>query len=52
MEKRADVVATAIRFGATVYDLKELELCYAPYSSAKDPVNIAAAAENIPRAGG
>jgi NADPH-dependent 2,4-dienoyl-CoA reductase/sulfur reductase-like enzyme/peroxiredoxin family protein/rhodanese-related sulfurtransferase/TusA-related sulfurtransferase len=49
VEKRVDVVATAIRFGATVYDLKELELCYAPpYSSAKDPVNIAGfAAENI-----
>ncbi|NLT97215.1 MAG: FAD-dependent oxidoreductase [Christensenellaceae bacterium] len=49
VEKRVDVVATAIRFGATVYDLEELELCYAPpYSSAKDPVNIAGyAAENI-----
>ena len=49
VEKRVDVVATAIKFGATVYDLEELELCYAPpYSSAKDPVNIAGfAAENI-----
>ena len=49
VEKRVDVAATAIRFGATVYDLEELELCYAPpYSSAKDPVNIAGfAAENI-----
>ena len=42
VEKRVDVVATAIKFGATVYDLEELELCYAPpYSSAKDPVNMA-----------
>jgi NADPH-dependent 2,4-dienoyl-CoA reductase/sulfur reductase-like enzyme/peroxiredoxin family protein/rhodanese-related sulfurtransferase/TusA-related sulfurtransferase len=49
VEKRVDVVATAIRFGATVYDLEELELCYAPpYSSAKDPVNMAGySAENI-----
>lgn len=49
VEKRIDVIATAIRFGATVYDLEETELCYAPpYSSAKDPVNIAAfSAENI-----
>lgn len=42
VEKRIDVIATAIRFGATVDDLKELELSYAPpYSSAKDPVNMA-----------
>ena len=42
VDKRIDVVATAIRFGATIYDLKELELAYAPpYSSAKDPVNMA-----------
>jgi NADPH-dependent 2,4-dienoyl-CoA reductase/sulfur reductase-like enzyme/peroxiredoxin family protein/rhodanese-related sulfurtransferase/TusA-related sulfurtransferase len=49
VDKRIDVIATAIRFGATVYDLEETELCYAPpYSSAKDPVNIAAySAENI-----
>jgi len=49
VEKRVDVVATAIKFGATVYDLEELELCYAPpYSSAKDPVNMAGfSAENI-----
>ncbi len=41
VEKRIDVIATAIRLGATVYDLEELELCYAPpYSSAKDPVNM------------
>ncbi|MEX1308419.1 MAG: FAD-dependent oxidoreductase [Eubacteriales bacterium] len=42
VDKRIDVLATAIRFGGTVYDLEELELCYAPpYSSAKDPVNMA-----------
>ncbi len=49
VEKRVDVVAAAIRFGATVYDLEELELCYAPpYSSAKDPVNMAGySADNV-----
>lgn len=49
VEKRVDVIATAIRFGATVYDLTELELAYAPpYSSAKDPVNMAGyVGENI-----
>ena len=42
VEKRIDVIATALRTGKTVYDLQELELAYAPpYSSAKDPVNIA-----------
>jgi CoA-disulfide reductase len=41
-DKRIDVVATAIRAGFTVHDLTELELSYAPpYSSAKDPVNMA-----------
>lgn len=41
-DKRIDVLATAIRAGMTVYDLEKLELSYAPpYSSAKDPVNIA-----------
>ncbi len=41
VDKRIDVIATAIRFGATVYDLQELELAYAPpFSSAKDPVNV------------
>ncbi len=49
VDKRIDVLATAIRGGMTVYDLEELELAYAPpFSSAKDPVNMAAyAAENI-----
>ncbi|WP_258106935.1 FAD-dependent oxidoreductase [Christensenella minuta] len=48
-DKRCDVLATAIRFGATAADLTKLELCYAPpFSSAKDPVNMAGyVAENI-----
>lgn len=42
VEKRIDVIATAIRAGMTVHDLETLELSYAPpYSSAKDPVNMA-----------
>ncbi len=42
VDKRVDVFATAIRAGMTVFDLEELELSYAPpYSSAKDPVNVA-----------
>ena len=42
VDKRIDIIATAISAGMTVYDLEELELAYAPpYSSAKDPVNIA-----------
>lgn len=42
VDKRIDVVSTAIRAGMTVEDLAELELSYAPpYSSAKDPVNYA-----------
>ena len=41
-EKRIDVLATAIRAGFTAEELTELDLCYAPpYSSAKDPVNMA-----------
>ncbi|MDD4316078.1 MAG: FAD-dependent oxidoreductase [Clostridia bacterium] len=49
VDKRIDVLATAIRAGMTVYDLTKLELAYAPpYSSAKDPVNMAGfVAENI-----
>lgn len=49
VDKRMDVIASAIRFGAKVTDLAELELCYAPpYGSAKDPVNMAGfVAENI-----
>ncbi len=42
VEKRIDVIATAIKGGLTVEDLINLELSYAPpYSSAKDPVNMA-----------
>ena len=42
IEKRIDVVAMAIQKGATVFDLEEAELCYAPqFGSAKDPVNLA-----------
>jgi CoA-disulfide reductase len=42
VDKRMDVIATSIRAGMTVHDLEKLELSYAPpYSSAKDPVNIA-----------
>ncbi|ABZ83735.1 fad-dependent pyridine nucleotide-disulfide oxidoreductase, putative [Heliomicrobium modesticaldum Ice1] len=49
VDKRIDVIATVIRMGGTVDDLKELELAYAPpYSSAKDPVNMAGfLAENV-----
>ncbi|MTV50212.1 hypothetical protein GJ688_14640 [Heliobacillus mobilis] len=49
VDKRIDVIATVIRMGGTVDDLKELELSYAPpYSSAKDPVNMAGfLAENL-----
>ena len=42
VEKRVDVLAVAMRAGMTVRQLAELELCYAPpYSSAKDPMNVA-----------
>jgi NADPH-dependent 2,4-dienoyl-CoA reductase/sulfur reductase-like enzyme/rhodanese-related sulfurtransferase len=41
-ERRIDVIATAIQMKATVFDLEEAELCYAPqYGAAKDPVNLA-----------
>ena len=42
VEKRVDVLATAVRAKMTAEDLTDLDLCYAPpYSSAKDPVNMA-----------
>ena len=42
VDKRIDVLATAIRAGLTAIQLKDLDLAYAPpYSSAKDPVNMA-----------
>lgn len=41
VEKRIDVIATAMRFGGKAADLASVELSYAPpYSSAKDPVNM------------
>jgi NADPH-dependent 2,4-dienoyl-CoA reductase/sulfur reductase-like enzyme/peroxiredoxin family protein/rhodanese-related sulfurtransferase/TusA-related sulfurtransferase len=41
VDKRVDVIATAIRAGMSVYDLEKLELAYAPpYGSSRDPVNI------------
>ncbi len=49
VDKRADVFAAAIRFGARVTVLTSVELCYAPpFGSAKDPVNmIGFVAENV-----
>ena len=42
MDKRISALAMAIQMGATIYDLEEAELCYAPqFGSAKDPVNFA-----------
>jgi rhodanese-related sulfurtransferase len=51
VDKRIDVIATAIRAGMTVFDLEEAELAYAPpYGSARDPVNIVGfVASNIAR---
>ncbi|NMS88847.1 CoA-disulfide reductase [Clostridioides difficile] len=41
VDKRIDVLATAIKGGLTVFDLPDIETCYAPpYNSAKDPVNM------------
>ena len=42
VDKRIDVIATAIQAGMTVYDLEEVELAYAPqFGAAKDPINMA-----------
>ena len=42
VDKRISALAVAIQMGATVYDLEEAELCYAPqFGSAKDPINFA-----------
>lgn len=42
VDKRIDVIASAIRHGGTIHDLADYELSYAPpYGSAKDPVNMA-----------
>ena len=43
VDKRIDILATAMHFGATVYELAQLDLAYAPpYGSAKDPIHMAA----------
>ncbi len=49
VDKRIDTLGTAIRFGATVKDLTNIELAYAPpFSSGKDPINMAGfVAENV-----
>ncbi|HML65386.1 MAG TPA: DsrE/DsrF/DrsH-like family protein [Dysgonomonas sp.] len=49
VDKRIDLFAQVIKNGGTIYDLQEIEHAYAPpYSSAKDPVNMAGfVAENI-----
>ncbi|MBK7976250.1 MAG: FAD-dependent oxidoreductase [Deltaproteobacteria bacterium] len=49
VDKRIDVIATAIQFRGTVHDLAEVELSYAPqFGAAKDPVNLAGMlAENV-----
>ncbi|MCF7788717.1 MAG: FAD-dependent oxidoreductase [Prosthecobacter sp.] len=49
VDKRLDVLATALKSGMTMDDLAELELAYAPpFGSAKDPVNlIGMAAQNV-----
>ena len=49
VDKRIDTIGVTMRLGGTASDLKDLELAYAPpYSSAKDPVNMAGyVAENI-----
>jgi NADPH-dependent 2,4-dienoyl-CoA reductase/sulfur reductase-like enzyme/rhodanese-related sulfurtransferase len=42
VDKRISVFAAMLQMGATIYDLEEVELCYAPpFGSAKDPVNFA-----------
>ena len=42
VDKRISALAAFIQMGATIYDLEEAELCYAPqFGSAKDPVNFA-----------
>lgn len=41
IDKRIDLIANSIKAGFTVYDLQDIEVCYAPpYNSAKDPVNM------------
>lgn len=53
VDKRLDVLATALRAGMTVEDLEHLELSYAPpFGSAKDPVNVAGFSATNIRHGG
>jgi rhodanese-related sulfurtransferase len=49
VDKRIDILATALKGGLTIDDVADLELCYAPpFGSAKDPVNMAGMmAQNI-----
>lgn len=49
MDKRIDLLSSAIQRNSTIYELIEFEHAYAPpYSSAKDPINMAGfVAENI-----
>lgn len=51
IDKRLDIIATVLNKGGSIYDLQEIEHAYAPpFSSAKDPVNIAGfVAENMIR---
>lgn len=51
IDKRIDIIATAIQAGMTVFDLEECELSYAPqFGAAKDPINMAGfVASNILR---
>ena len=52
VDKRIDVIATAIHYGATVESLADLDLTYAPpFGSARDPVHVAAFAASNQRAG-
>ena len=52
VDKRLDVLATAIKGKLTVEDLEHLELAYAPpFGSAKDPINVAAFSANNIRSG-
>ena len=52
VDKRIDVLATAIAGGLTVEDLTSIDLCYAPpFGSAKDPVNMAGMVASNVRAG-
>lgn len=49
VDKRIDVLATALKAGMTIHELADVELAYAPpFGSAKDPVNLAGmAAQNV-----